>query len=289
MKKLTLSAVLIVKNEEEILVNALESVKDFDEIIVVDTGSTDKTIEIAQKYTNKIHHFPWIDDFSAARNHAIKQATGDWIYSIDADQILLSPVKLVREEAERAEKWGHKTALVKTKTSNGHEHWREVLFKRDKDVFWKGAYHESISIPSTFKSKIERHRGASKSKLADPERGLRILQKQEKTPRVKFYLAREYYERAKYDDALFWMNDYLANKPTWPPEIAEAWLVKARCHWQLQQGDDAREACLQAIKVNPDFKEALLFMGAMHYEPWKSKWNKLAAVATNQDVLFIRT
>lgn len=283
-----LSAVLIVKNEEEIVSHALESVKDFDEIIVVDTGSTDNTLEVVKKYTDKIYHFPWIDDFSAARNHAIEQATGDWIYSIDADQVLLSPVKLVKEEAWKAENEGHKTVLVKTKTSHGHEHWREVLFKKDPEVFWKGAYHESISIPSTFKSKVERHRGASKSKLADPDRGLRILLKQEKTSRVKFYLAREYYERRKYDDALFWINEYLSDNPKWVPELGEAWLVKAKSHWYSQEGDEAREACLQAIKTNPDFKEALLLMGEMHYEPWKSKWNRLASVATNQDVLFIR-
>lgn len=278
----------MVKNEEEIIEKALESVKDFDEIIVVDTGSTDKTKEIAKKYTNNIYDFPWIDDFSAARNFAIEKATGDWIYSIDADQILLSPVKLVKEEAQRAEDEGHKTALVLTKTSAGHEHWREVLFKKDPEVFWKGAYHESISIPSTFKSKVERFRGASKSKLADPDRGLRILSKQEKTPRVMFYLSREHLERKQYSEAITWMRQYLGGKPTWAPEIAEAWLVLAKCYWYTNRGDDAREACLRAITVNPDFKEALMLMGYMHYEPWKSKWHNLASVATNKDVLFIR-
>lgn len=283
-----LSAVLIVKNEEELVSNALESVKEFDEIVVVDTGSTDRTVEIAKQYTDKVFFFPWVDDFSAARNYAIEKATGDWIYSIDADQKLLSPISLVKEEVERAEQGGHKTVLVKTLTAGPHAHWREVLFKKDSEVFWKGAYHECISVPSTFQSRIERFRGSSKSKLADPDRGLRILSKQEKTPRVLFYLGRENYERRQYDEAIKWMFEYLEGGK-WTPEIAEAWLVIARSYWFTSKGNMAREACLQAIRVNPDFKEALLFMGSMHYEPWKSKWQKLASIAENKDVLFIRT
>lgn len=281
-----LSAVFIVKNEEELLAQAMESVKEFDEIIVIDTGSTDRTKEIASQYTDKIFDFPWCDDFSAARNEAIKHATGDWIYSIDADQRLLSPVSLVRSEAERAEAGGHKTVLVKTMTDGKHVHYREVFFKKDPEVFWKGAVHEGISIPSTFKSEIERYRGASNSKKADPDRNLRILQKSPKTPRNVFYLGREYYERKMYHEAIGWLLQY---EGTWAPERAEAYLCLAYSYWFTERGDKAREFCLAAIKVNPMFKEALLLMGTMHNEPYKQKWTKLASVATNEDVLFVRT
>ena len=69
--KLTLS--MIIKNEEKFLEGCLDSVKDIvDEIIIVDTGSSDKSLEIAAKYNAKIYHFDWIDDFSAARNYALK-------------------------------------------------------------------------------------------------------------------------------------------------------------------------------------------------------------------------
>ena len=63
-----ISACLIVRNEEKMIENCLKSLKDFDEIIVVDTGSIDRTIKIAKKYTNKIYNFKWNDDFSEARN-----------------------------------------------------------------------------------------------------------------------------------------------------------------------------------------------------------------------------
>lgn len=286
-----LTAVLIVKNEEDILVNALDSVKFADEIIVVDTGSTDKTVEIAKGYTDKVFNFPWIDDFSAARNYAIEQATGDWIYSIDADHVLLTPIEQVKAEAQRAEAEGHKTALVKSisgKTGE-HIHWRDVLFKNTPEVRWHGAVHENILPAATFKVEVERRCGYSKNHYSDPDRNLRILEAtKDKTPRTLFYLARENYEKRRYDKALEWLNEYLPCGK-WTPEVAEAWLVKARCHWFLNQGDIARDSCLMAIKTNPDFKEALLFMGNMHYEPWKTKWHRLAEVATNSDVLFVRT
>lgn len=87
MNKLTLS--MIVKNEEANLRECLESVAGIvDEIILVDTGSTDATIKIAKEFDAKIYHFNWINDFSAARNFALSKSTGDWILYLDADERL---------------------------------------------------------------------------------------------------------------------------------------------------------------------------------------------------------
>ncbi len=87
MSKLTLS--MIVKNEEANLRDCLESVHNVvDEIVIVDTGSTDRTLKIAEEFGAKIYHFDWINDFSAARNFALKQSTGDWILYLDADERL---------------------------------------------------------------------------------------------------------------------------------------------------------------------------------------------------------
>ena len=82
-----LSLCMIVKNEEKTLPVCLESVKAIiDEIIIIDTGSTDKTVEIAQLYGAKVYSFGWIDDFSAARNESLRYASGDWILYLDADE-----------------------------------------------------------------------------------------------------------------------------------------------------------------------------------------------------------
>ena len=89
--KQTLSLCMIVKNEEKYLHDCLQSVCDIvDQIVIVDTGSEDKTIEIAKEFGAEIHHFDWVDDFSAARNESIKQATSEWILWLDADERLES-------------------------------------------------------------------------------------------------------------------------------------------------------------------------------------------------------
>ena len=84
-----ISLCMIVKNEERVLERCLSSVCDLmDEIIIVDTGSTDRTKEIAGKYTSRIYDFTWCNDFSKARNFAFEKATCDYIYSADADEVL---------------------------------------------------------------------------------------------------------------------------------------------------------------------------------------------------------
>ncbi|MDR2562185.1 MAG: glycosyltransferase [Holophagales bacterium] len=83
------SLAMIVKNEEETLAHCLESVKPIvDEMVIVDTGSTDKTIEIAKGFGASVHHFQWCDDFSAARNESLKHCRGEWVLVMDADEAI---------------------------------------------------------------------------------------------------------------------------------------------------------------------------------------------------------
>lgn len=80
---------MIVKDEEKVIARCLDSVKDLvDEIIIVDTGSTDKTKEIVSQYTNKIYDFEWCNDFSKARNFSFSKATKDYIMWLDADDVI---------------------------------------------------------------------------------------------------------------------------------------------------------------------------------------------------------
>lgn len=86
-RQIKISACMMVKNEEELLPQCLKSIKDVvDEIIVVDTGSEDRTVEIAESYGAKVYHHPWENDFSKHRNQSITYATGDWFLIIDADE-----------------------------------------------------------------------------------------------------------------------------------------------------------------------------------------------------------
>lgn len=275
-----ISVSMIVKNEESCLERCLKSVKYFDEIVVVDTGSTDKTLEIARKYTDKIYNFEWCDDFAKARNFANSKCTGDWILSIDADHELLSTKEEVEAETERLK--DHDIVFVRYAS-----HLREVLYKNKEDVYWVGAVHENLNKPATATSTIKKKIGYSKAHELDPDRNLRILLKSEKTRRVMFYLGREYFEKRQYDESIKWMTEYL-KEAVWSQEIAEAYITIAKCYWQTNRGSLARDACLKAIGTNPDFKEALNLMSTMTFEPLKTKWKKLADIATNKDVLFIR-
>ena len=91
--KLTIG--MIVKNEEKMLDKCLSQIKPIldnvdSELIITDTGSTDGTVKIAERFTDNILHFDWIGDFAAARNHGLKKAKGEWFMFLDADEVFVS-------------------------------------------------------------------------------------------------------------------------------------------------------------------------------------------------------
>jgi len=89
IKLVSISLCMIVKNEENTLGRCLETIKDLvEEMIIVDTGSTDKTKEVAMQFTDNIFDFAWIDDFAAARNYSFQFASKEYIMWLDADDIL---------------------------------------------------------------------------------------------------------------------------------------------------------------------------------------------------------
>lgn len=160
---MTISCVMIVKNEEKILGRCLDSIKDLmDEIVIVDTGSTDQTKEIAQKYTDKIYDFAWTGDFSEARNFAFSKATMDYIYSADADEVLdeTNHVKfralkdMLPEDVEIVQmKYGNQ--LQYSTVYNFDEEYRPKLFKRLRSFVWQDPVHEMVRLdPVVFDSEV---------------------------------------------------------------------------------------------------------------------------------------
>ena len=105
-----ISIAMIVKNEEKILDNTLRALKDneFNDIVIVDTGSTDKTKEIAKKYTNKVYDYKWDNDFSRARNYSLTKTDNDLVLIVDADEILksLDKDRLIRMAIQNKDKVG---------------------------------------------------------------------------------------------------------------------------------------------------------------------------------------
>jgi len=289
-----ISAVLIVKNEESCLEKCLKSLLGFDEIVICDTGSTDKTIEIAKKYTDKIFtDYKWEDSFCKARNHALSKCTGDWIFTIDADETLESNgLAKIRKGVEFAEKHNQKTInCIMVANISEDEFLFPRLYKKCPEVYWKGDVHNYLSITDNNKSDIRITYSYSQSHSLDPNRSLRILKRvmKEKPDSIReaFYLAREYFYRKDYITAIYWYKDYLT-RAYWAPEWAEGYLMLARCYWELDKNDEAKDACLGAIKINADFQEALLFMSDLCGRKNRAKWLEYAQLADSNDVLTLR-
>lgn len=146
-----LTLCIIVKNEELHLRDCLDSVKDaVDEIVVVDTGSTDKTIQIAEEYGAKIYNFEWVSDFSAARNFALGKSTGNWVLYLDADEKLSEQSKSeLIEIINNNESAGYYCTVISVAQEKNMEKFHRCvrLFANSPEIKFSGRVHEQI-VPS---------------------------------------------------------------------------------------------------------------------------------------------
>ncbi len=163
MQDTTISLCMIVKNEERVLARCLDSLADLvDEIIIVDTGSTDATKEIAARYTEQIYDFVWQDDFAAARNFSFSKASMDYIYVPDADEVLdednrqafLRLKQALLPEVEMVQMKYHTVTDYNT-VLNAKMEYRPKLFKRLRTFTWIDPVHETVRLdPVVFDSDI---------------------------------------------------------------------------------------------------------------------------------------
>lgn len=161
---ITISLCMIVKNEARVLARCLDSLSDLvDEIIIVDTGSTDETVSVARRYTKQVYPFAWTDDFSAARNFAFSHAKMDYIYSADADETLdelnrarLRSLKEVLLPEVEIVQMKYVTALDFSTVTNAKKEYRPKLFKRLRTFEWVDPIHETVRLsPIVFDSDVE--------------------------------------------------------------------------------------------------------------------------------------
>src|SRR5579862_5469731 len=139
----TVAAAMIVRDEARFLPDCLASLQHkVDEIVVVDTGSRDATARIAADAGARVLHFPWSDDFAAARNRGLDEVTADWILYIDADERLRTPDdrplgRFIDPHAL--------AATVRFKPKSGYTRYREWrLFRRDARLRFAGRIHETM-------------------------------------------------------------------------------------------------------------------------------------------------
>ena len=152
----TLSLCMIVKDEEESLPTCLESIKDYvDEIIIVDTGSTDSTVEIAKRYNAKVYHHAWENSFSKARNYSLKYATCDWILIMDADEEIEMNDAYKLRETIRDDNVNliYMPAFSKEKGGmNSSVYLIERVFKNNLDFHYEGIVHNTLKFSGRCKS-----------------------------------------------------------------------------------------------------------------------------------------
>ena len=199
---MTLSLCMIVKNESDVLARCLRCIADIaDEIVIVDTGSTDNTKRIAQQFTPHVYDFAWCDDFAAARNFSFSKATMEYTLWLDADDVI--------DERNRALLRALKAELpadvdmVKLRYDVAFDaagnptlsYYRERILRTSMNYRWVGEIHEVI-LP---RGKIE-HRDIRiehrKMRPAEPGRNLHIFRKMLAEgklldPRQMYYYARE--------------------------------------------------------------------------------------------------
>lgn len=148
----TISLCMIVKNEEKMLAQCLESVSDVvDEIIVVDTGSEDRTVEIAEQFGARVYHHPWQNDFSLARNQSLSYATSDWILIMDADEVMVKEDHPKLLQATRIPDMN----VISVSVHNQHLRTGDItsflpsvrLWRRKLNAFYEGIVHNELRLP----------------------------------------------------------------------------------------------------------------------------------------------
>ncbi len=270
---MTVSVCLIVKNEREVLGRCLNCALKFaDEIIVVDTGSTDGTTEEAKKFTDEIYFFEWCDDFSAARNFAFEKASCDYVMWLDADDVITDEncekIKNLLKDAD----FDAAYLLYAAATECGKptfEYYRERILKRSRNFKFAGAVHEAVS-PSgklVYSDAVIFHK---KIKDGEPLRNLRIYQKQiargiSLDERSKFYYGRELLFNGMYRESIAVLENFLSGGG-WVENKIEACLNLYYAYTAIGETEKAQIALLKSFLYAPPRSEACCILGEKFFK-----------------------
>ncbi len=294
----SVSLCMIVKNEEDVLGRCLESVSHLvDEIVIADTGSTDRTVEIARRYTEQVYGFPWRDDFAAARNFSFSKASMEYCLWLDADDVI-EPED--REKFRRLKEslspdtdivmLRYHTAFDET-GSPSFTYYRERLIRRETGFAWQGAIHEAI-VPAgkvIYNETAVSHR---KTGPGDPDRNLRIFERllREKGvlgPRDQFYYARELAAHGRDPEAAVVLKEFLDSGKGWVENEIEACRDLSACFSRLGQPEKSFSALLRSLRFGPPRAEVCCDLGAFFCErsdfSTAAYWYKQALNCTRND------
>lgn len=277
----TVSLCMIVKNEEDNLAACLGPIAELvDEIIVVDTGSTDRTKEIAAQMGARVFDFPWVDSFAAARNESLRHASGDWIFWMDADDRVdadnrarLAAVftKLVDENVAHV----MKCACVpqeKGGTTTVVDHVR--LFRNRPDIRWEYRVHEQI-LPALrrigadvcWSDVVILHVGYQDPALRGRklERDIRLLRLEDadkpEDPFTLFNLGSVYQELGQFSEAIPLLRRSLEKSHPTDSIVRKLYALLSQCHRQIGEKELALAAAAKGREFYPDDVELLFHEG----------------------------
>lgn len=246
----TISLCMIVRNEEDVLERCLKSIKDVvDEIILVDTGSSDRTKEIAGQYTDKVFDYQWEDDFAAARNYSFSKAGMEYQMWLDADDVLEPEDRKVFLAMKAELEPETDVVMLPYHVAFDEEgrpvmtYYRERIVKRSRSFSWSGAVHEAIAPAGRiiYGEAAICHRKVHPS---DPDRNLRIYEQMRKQgeikdPRHQFYYGRELYYHERYEEAKEVLEHFLREGNGWSENCISACLNLSECLSRLGKTAEA--------------------------------------------------
>ncbi|NIK79834.1 glycosyltransferase involved in cell wall biosynthesis [Paenibacillus castaneae] len=287
---ISISLCLIVKNEEKTLGRCLSSMKDIaDEIIIVDTGSTDLTKQVAGKFTDRVEHFTWINDFAAARNYAFSLATKSYIMWLDADDVLKESDQLKLRELKRNldpavdsvtmdyhlafDEFGNVTSKLK----------RNRIVKRERGFKWIGPVHEYLEVyGNIFHSDI----AVTHSSIHhDSDRNLKIYEQRLAkgevfSPRDLFYYANELKDHSKFKAAIRYYNQFLDTGKGWIEDNVASCSRLADCYSELKETRKMVDSIFRSFHYDKPRPEFCCRLGFYFLEREEFKlaiyWYKLA-------------
>ena len=281
---------MIVKNEEDSIANCLDSVKDLvDEIIIIDTGSTDRTKEVVSRYTDRIIDFKWINDFAAARNFAFSHARMDYIFWLDADDSLM--------EDDRKKFLSLKETLDPSIDSvtmhynlafdeNGNvtsSLRRNRLVKKRNNFQWCGPVHEYLEVWGNI---LHSDIAVTHNRIHhDSDRNLRIYENRLKrgeqfSPRDLYYFANELFEHQKINRAIEFYQKFLATTTGWVEDYILACGRLADCFNAIGDHKLELQYILKSFEYDSPRAEFCCRLGARFLEDHQYNiaifWYKLA-------------
>ena len=283
----TLSLCMIVRDNEDTIGPCLESIRPWvDEIIIVDTGSKDRTPDICREYGARMFEFPWCDDFSAARNESIKHALGKWVFWMDSDDTITEECGCKLKELTAQDHPDHLLGFIMQVHCPGPEGDVSMtavdhvkLFRNFPELRFEHRIHEQI-IPAIRRRGGEVawtdlyvvHSGSDHSvegRKRKLERDYRLLELDNKErpnhPFVLFNLGMTYADDQKYPEAIKYLKQCLDVSHPSESQVRKAYALLVNALSQNEQHPEACDYCCQGLTHFPDDKELLFRQAMLHH------------------------